>query len=118
MDINNKLSAAESAEEFFTILGVPFDPHTLAPVRLLVMKRFGEYKKAIDHQNADVDGQRQVNLYANALVRSYREVRNGIGALQRHLKVSRGAGCACSGGCSTSNNDGVDSVNPCNGAGG
>ncbi|MEZ5787602.1 MAG: nitrogenase stabilizing/protective protein NifW [Xanthobacteraceae bacterium] len=37
------LKSAGSAEDFFTLLGVPFDPKVLQTARLHILKRMGEY---------------------------------------------------------------------------
>jgi nitrogenase-stabilizing/protective protein len=42
-DVLAKLKTYSSAEDFFTGLGVPFDPARLSVARLHILKRMGEY---------------------------------------------------------------------------
>lgn len=42
-DVMTKLKSAASAEEFFTLLGVDYDPKVLDVARLHILKRMGEY---------------------------------------------------------------------------
>lgn len=42
-DVLAKLKALSAAEEFFTALGVPYDPALLAVARMHILKRMGEY---------------------------------------------------------------------------
>jgi len=42
------LQAASSAEEFFTLLGVPFDAKIVNVARLHILKRMGEYLASDD----------------------------------------------------------------------
>jgi nitrogenase-stabilizing/protective protein len=50
-DIMAKLRKAASAEEFFTLLGVAYDPKVLNVARLHILKRMGEYLAG-----EDIDG--------------------------------------------------------------
>ncbi|WP_095205068.1 nitrogenase stabilizing/protective protein NifW [Mesorhizobium carmichaelinearum] len=43
VDILARLRGLSDAEEFFAVLGVPYDPKVLAVSRLHVMKRVGQY---------------------------------------------------------------------------
>ncbi|GEO81392.1 nitrogenase-stabilizing/protective protein NifW [Pararhodospirillum oryzae] len=45
-DLLSRLRHAASAEEFFTLLEVPYDPHVLAVNRLHVLKRYQMHLKA------------------------------------------------------------------------
>jgi nitrogenase-stabilizing/protective protein len=42
------LKSAGSAEEFFTLLGVPYEPKVLQVARLHILKRMGEYLEGDD----------------------------------------------------------------------
>ncbi len=42
-DIAKRLKASSSAEDFFAMLGVPFDEAVLRVARLHILKRMGEY---------------------------------------------------------------------------
>ncbi len=47
-DILPRLKACSSAEDFFTELKVKFDPKVLAPARLHILKRMGQYLASED----------------------------------------------------------------------
>ncbi|BBF92516.1 nitrogenase stabilizing/protective protein NifW [Blastochloris tepida] len=47
-DVMTKLRTAASAEEFFTLLGVEYDPKVLNVARLHILKRMGEYLSGED----------------------------------------------------------------------
>jgi len=47
-DILARLKASSSAEDFFAELKVKFDPKVLAPARLHILKRMGQYLAAED----------------------------------------------------------------------
>lgn len=42
-DILTRLRASSSAEDFFTLLGVPYDPKVVNVARLHILKRMGTY---------------------------------------------------------------------------
>jgi nitrogenase-stabilizing/protective protein len=47
-DVMTKLRTAAAAEEFFTVLGVDYDPKVLNVARLHILKRMGEYLSGED----------------------------------------------------------------------
>ena len=47
-DILTKLKAASSAEDFFTLLGVPYDTKIVNVARLHILKRMGQYLTSED----------------------------------------------------------------------
>jgi nitrogenase-stabilizing/protective protein len=48
MSVLTRLRAAASAEEFFTLLGVGYDPKVVNVARLHILKRMGEYLSTED----------------------------------------------------------------------
>lgn len=47
-EVLTKLKAATSAEDFFTLLGVPYDPRIVNVARLHILKRMAEYLASED----------------------------------------------------------------------
>ena len=50
-DLRARWDGLSSAEDLFTLLDVPFEPRVLAPARLHILKRFGQY---LGEQDLDV----------------------------------------------------------------
>ena len=47
-DAMARLRVAGAAEDFFTVLGVPYDPAVLAVARLHILKRMADYLSSVD----------------------------------------------------------------------
>jgi nitrogenase-stabilizing/protective protein len=47
----DQLNRASSAEDFFALLGVDYDPHLLDVARLHILKRMGQYLASEDFQD-------------------------------------------------------------------
>ena len=64
MTVLDSMRGLSSAEEFFALLDVPYDPTVLRVARLHIMRRMGEYLSGTDLAAADDDA-------ARALCRSH-----------------------------------------------
>jgi nitrogenase-stabilizing/protective protein len=51
-EILKKLNTLGSAEEFFDVLGVPYEPTKVNVVRMHIMKRMGQYLASEDFEGA------------------------------------------------------------------
>jgi len=84
-DVLEKLKGASAAEEFFTLLGVPFDPKVVNVARLHILKRMGEYLAS-----EDVDGlpNRVAGLRCKAVLeRAYEDFQRASPLDNRVFKV-------------------------------
>ena len=88
-DVLAKLKAAASAEDFFTLLGVPYDPGIVNVARLHILKRMGEYLAS-----EDVDGlpNRVAGLRCKAVLeRAYEDFQRAKPIDNRVFKVLKKA---------------------------
>lgn len=91
MSLDDPLAAAHSAEDYFALLAVPFDPAVLRSARIPILKAFGAAKAGIDARAPGAERLERLRLYADALRRAHDLVAmaSGAGAFVR--------GAACSG---------------------
>ncbi len=53
MSVLDQLKRQSSAEDFFSLLGVPYDPSVLNVARLHILRRMGEYLRRQDLEGLD-----------------------------------------------------------------
>lgn len=63
MSLLDRLQALSSAEDFFTVLDVPYDEAVLRVARLHIMRRMGQYLKG-SAVNGELEGDDEAALYA------------------------------------------------------
>lgn len=79
-----------SAEEYFAVLGVPYDPRVVAVNRLHILRHFGGQIGAPRPGGvADGDPERTLAGYRDALTRSYQAFTTGTALDHRLFKVLR-----------------------------
>lgn len=82
----NKLSAAE---DFFTYLGVPFDPAVVRVARLHILRRMGQYLKDAEFDGLDEAGVQA--LCREILARAYEDFVKSSPIQERLFKVHKEA---------------------------
>ena len=88
-DVLAKLKKLSSAEDFFTGLGVPFDPALVSVARLHILKRMGEYLATDDLEGLP---DRFVVARARAMLeRAYQDFVSSSPLEQRVFKVLKSA---------------------------
>ena len=85
------LAGLESAEDFFTALGVAWEPRVLSAARLHVLRAFGALVAQIDAEGIP-DGERRAR-YADALRRAHSVYLQDVNA----ARAFGGKGCAVCG---------------------
>ncbi|NBC33618.1 MAG: hypothetical protein GVY13_13165 [Alphaproteobacteria bacterium] len=78
-DLRDQLAKLESAEEFFDLFGVPYDPSVLAVHRLRVLRRLRGLLAAEGVGADTADDELLAAAYGRALARAYAECRDGTG---------------------------------------
>jgi hypothetical protein len=98
MSLEDPLAAARSAEDYFALLSVPFDPAVLRSARVPILRAFGAAKAAIDARGELRDRLERLRLYADALGRAHDLVRlaGTDGTAARGASCS---GCGAEAGC-------------------
>ncbi len=84
-----QLSKLSSAEEFFRLLDVPYDPAILNVSRLHILRRMGEYLK---HASAAPDEETVAAYFRSQLLRAYQDFAQSSPWDQRVFKVLQDAG--------------------------
>lgn len=85
MTVLDELRAASSAEEFFAVLDVPYDPQVLRVARLHILRRMGEYL------NAQTGGAPDRAECSGFLARAYDDFVASSPLAERVFKVHRDA---------------------------
>lgn len=83
-----KLSAAE---EFFTFLGVPYDPPVVHVNRLHILKRFNQYLRTGKPSVAELDPAAQLAACRDLLGRAYADFVRSTPAQEKVFKVFQDA---------------------------
>lgn len=83
------LKTAGSAEDFFSILGVPFEPKVLQVARLHILKRMGEYLAGEDLE--DMPDPVVAERCKTVLERAYEDFVNSTPIKERVFKVLKEA---------------------------
>jgi nitrogenase-stabilizing/protective protein len=89
MGIVDELRGASSAEDFFRLLEVPFDPLVIAPARLHILRRMGQSLAATPVEGLEEPAAR-AQLRA-ALLEAYQAFLTSTPLEQRLFKVHRKA---------------------------
>lgn len=89
MTILNQLRSLSAAEEFFQVLGVPYDAAVLNVARLHILKRMGEYLRRDAVTEADDETAR--GLCRAHLERAYADFVNSSPLKERVFKVLKDA---------------------------
>ncbi len=98
MALHDELRALESAEEYLSYFGIPHDPERLKVVHLHFLKRFGEYKDAVDRCHGEEPETHLRGLYKEAAARAWDDL--AVTHDPAYMVKSNG-GCACAGSCGT-----------------
>lgn len=88
-EILKKLNTLGSAEEFFELLGVPFDPLKVNVVRMHIMKRMGQYLVNEDFEGASEDEVKE--RCATTLAKAYEDFQKSDPLQERVFKVLKEA---------------------------
>jgi nitrogenase-stabilizing/protective protein len=88
-EILKKLNTLGSAEEFFDLLGVPFDPLKLNVVRMHIMKRMGQYLVSEDFEGASEAEVKE--RCQTTLARAYEDFQKSDPLQERVFKVLKDA---------------------------
>jgi nitrogenase-stabilizing/protective protein len=89
MGIADELRGLSSAEDFFHLLGVEFEPRVLNPARLHIMRRMGE---SLSRTSVEGLEEQQVRaVFRDALQAAYGAFVTGSPLDQRVFKVHRNA---------------------------
>ena len=89
MTVLDDLMSLSSAEEFFTYLGVPFEPSVVNVARLHILRRMGQYLRATGIEAADDDEVR--SLCRTHLEQAYADFVASSPIEQRVFKVHQDA---------------------------
>jgi nitrogenase-stabilizing/protective protein len=89
MKILDQLRTLSSAEDFFRVLEVPYDPTVLDVARLHILKRMGQYLRK--NAAADADEQTARSLCREQLERAYSDFVESTPLEQRVFKVLQDA---------------------------
>jgi nitrogenase-stabilizing/protective protein len=84
-----KLNTLGSAEEFFDLLGVPYDALKLNVVRMHIMKRMGQYLASEDFEGASEDEVKE--RCKTTLARAYEDFQKSDPLQERVFKVLKDA---------------------------
>lgn len=84
------LGHQSSAEDFFTVLDLPYDPAVIRVKRLHIMHRFGTYLNEIEGLDALPDDEART-LCRDALERAYRDFETTSPLQDRTFKVLKDA---------------------------
>jgi len=89
VDVLAELKKLSAAEEFFTALGLPFDPKLLAVARLHILRRMGEYLGGDDLEG--LPGNVVIARCRAHLERAYQDFTTSSPLEQRVFKVLKTA---------------------------
>lgn len=88
MTLRKKLEALSSAEDFFLLLDIPFDPEVLRVARLHILRRMGEY---LQKSTAAEDQEYEYELYRSYLLQAYLDFVHSTPLQERVFKVHQQA---------------------------
>lgn len=88
MTMLEQLSRLSSAEEFFHLLDVPYDPAILNVARLHILRRMGEYLK---HASAAPEDETAPAYFRAQLLRAYQDFAQSSPLDERVFKVLKDA---------------------------
>ena len=83
--ILDRMKTLSAAEDFFTLLQVPFDQHVLNVSRLHILRRFQSYMASSSAEQAS--GEQQEQICREALIRAYSDFTVSSGIQEKLFKV-------------------------------
>lgn len=91
MTVLDELKSLSTAEDFFELLHIPYDPAVLDVARLHILKRMGEYLRKNKNTFADADEDTARTLCRAHLERAYSDFVESSPLEQRVFKVLKEA---------------------------